>query len=166
MNLSPDANRTPGDAVVRPARPEDTPAIHALIARVFADYDYILDVVQEDAHLRDPGPYFRSSGGEFWVVEQDGRIIATCAVHLHPEAGELKSLYVAHEHRRRGWGRRLTQMTIEHARRAGRPRMFLWSDTRFVEAHRLYESLGFVRSGLREIRSTNSFSEYRYEREL
>lgn len=153
-------------AVVRPVQAEDVPAIHALISGIFADYGYVLDVQNEDTHLQAPGEYFRHTGGEFWVVEENGQLIATAAVYLHADAGELKSLYVRRDQRRCGLGRRLTELAIEHARRAGRMRMFLWSDTLFTDAHRLYESMGFVRTDIRNIRATNEFSEYRYERAL
>lgn len=152
--------------MLRAATANDTPGIQALIAGVFADYGYVLDVEREDPHLRDPCAYFRSNGGEVWVVEEEGVIVACAAVALHAQAAELKSLYVSHAHRRRGWGRRLTQMAIEHARRAGRGSMLLWSDTRFAEAHRLYESLGFRRTGERSTVCTNMFSEYRFEQSL
>ncbi|MBI4716730.1 MAG: GNAT family N-acetyltransferase [Planctomycetes bacterium] len=152
--------------MLRAATPDDTPGIHALIAGVFADYGYVLDVEREDPHLRDPGVYFRSNGGEAWVVEEEEVIVACAAVALHAQAAELKSLYVSATRRRRGWGRRLVQMAMEHARRAGRASMFLWSDTRFAEAHRLYESLGFRRTGERNTVCTNTFSEYRFERSL
>ncbi len=148
---------------IRPCRPEDTPEIHALIARIFADYGYAFEVARENPHLAEPGPYFRATGGEFWVVECDDRVIATAGVLLSDEEAELRSLYVAPEHRRRGWGRRLTQRAIAHARAAGKPRLVLWTDVRFSEAHRLYESLGFARSGRRRVESTNSFCEHFYE---
>lgn len=148
---------------IRPATPEDTPRIHALIAEIFADYGYVLDAENEDKHLALPGPYFRANGGEFWVVEHDGAIIACVAVYLHEDAGELKSLYVRQDQRRQGWGRRLTELAMDHARNAGRTRMVLWSDVLFAPAHRLYESLGFQRTGVRHIKCTNTFSEYSYE---
>lgn len=147
----------------RPITPEDTPGVHALIQRIFDDYDYVLDVENEDPHLKEPGPYFRAGGGQFWVIEHAGEIIATCAVFLREDAGELKSLYVDHRQRRQGLARMLTRKVIEHVRATGRRCVMLWSDTRFVEAHKLYESLGFTRGGQREIHATNDFAEYRYD---
>ena len=150
-------------STIRPVRPDDTPRVHALIARIFADYGYLFEVERENPHLADPGSWFRRTGGEFWVVEHDGQVIGSCGVLLREDEAELRSLYVAPEHRRRGWGRRLTQMAIEHARAAGRPRIVLWTDVRFGEAHKLYESLGFVRSGRRSVATTNRFCEHFYE---
>jgi GNAT superfamily N-acetyltransferase len=149
---------------VRPTRPDDVSAIIALIGEVFAEYDCVLDAENEDTYLLDPGPYFRERGGEFWVVEdEDGRIVATIAVLTHDDAAELKCLYVHRSLRRQGWGRRLTELTMDSARRAGRSRMILWSDTRFVEAHRLYRSMGFAQSGRRELHDSNNTTEFGFE---
>jgi GNAT superfamily N-acetyltransferase len=149
---------------IRPTRPDDVSAIIALIGEVYAEYDCVLDAENEDTYLLDPGPYFRERGGEFWVVEdEDGRIVATIAVLLHDDAAELKCLYVQRSLRRQGWGRRLTELTMDHARRAGRTRMILWSDTRFIEAHRLYWSMGFARSGVRELHDSNNTTEFGFK---
>ncbi len=152
--------------VTRPATAVDTAAIHELIARIYADYNFVLDVEQEDPQLREPAAWFGARGGEFWVVEHDGRIVASCAVYLHDGAAELKELYVDRSVRRRGLARALMARAMAFARAAGMRRMILWSDTLFTEAHRLYESLGFRRGPTRDVRCTNVFSEYFYEREL
>lgn len=152
-------------SLIRPTRKEDTPLIHSLIRNIYATYGYSFHVEREEPHLIEPGDYFRASGGEFWVVEEDGAIVATGAVLLHrpTNQGELRTLYVDPRHRRQGEGRRLTQSAIDHARAAGCSGMFLWSDTLFVEAHRLYESLGFHRTDRRSVKIINAFDEYRYD---
>ncbi len=152
--------------VLRPTAPADVPGILALVSEIYAEYGCVLDAEHEDTHLLDPGAYFRSRGGEFWVVEVGGTIRATGAVALLPDAGELRSLYVHRSLRRQGWGRKLTELAMQYAARAGRRRMILWTDTRFVAAHALYESLGFRRSGQRELHDSNQTREYGYEREL
>lgn len=152
---------------LRPTIPEDVPAILSLIDRIFAEYDCKLDAENEDRHLLAPGPYFRASGGEFWVVEdEEGAILATVAVALHEDAGELKALYVHPTLRRHGWGQRLTELAVEHARRAARPRMFLWSDTRFQDAHKLYRRMGFKEFGERDLHDSNNSHEFGFEMSL
>ena len=154
-------------AEIRPTIADDVPAILALVSEVFAEYACVLDAEHEDTHLLNPGPYFRALGGEFWVVEEDGRIRATGAVALYEDAGELRCLYVHQSLRRQGWGRRLSELAMDFARQVGRRRMVLWSDTRFLAAHRLYEGLGFRRSGAeRELHDSNNTREYQYERAL
>lgn len=150
-------------SLLRPATKEDVPSILGLIDGVYAEYGCKLDAEGEEQHLLDPGTYFRAAGGEFWVVEAEGTIRATVAVFLHPDASELKSLYVHSSLRREGWGQRLTLLAIEHARRQGRTKMFLWSDTRFVEAHRLYRRLGFQECGYRELHDSNNSKEFGFE---
>jgi putative acetyltransferase len=151
---------------VRPATSKDTDGILSLVGEVYAEYACVLDLENEEKYLLEAGEFFRASGGEFWVVEDEGRIEATVAVFLSEGAGELKTLYVHRSLRRQGWGRRLVELATEHARRAGRARMFLWSDTRFIEAHRLYRSMGFEECGLRELKDVNNSVEYGFEKRL
>jgi ribosomal protein S18 acetylase RimI-like enzyme len=150
----------------RPLRPADVPSIHALIDRCYREYGLRLNLADEcEAHLRDPGPYFRAGGGEFWVMTDDeGLARATAALYLHSDnpRAELKSMYVDVACRRRGLGSRLTRLVIAEARRRGRREVVLWSDTRFEAAHRMYESLGFVRTGRRELTDSNNSSEWGY----
>lgn len=154
---------------VRPVRPEDKEGLQELIAGVYAEYACVLDLEGEDAHLKDPCRHYRANGGELWVVEDAGRVLASAAARLHPDAGELKTLYVHPSIRRQGWGRRLTQMAIDYAaqRLLGRTRpelkaaMFvLWSDTRFKDAHRLYRRMGFAQIGERALHDLNNSVEY------
>ena len=133
---------------------------------MYAEYDCVLDVERDVRHLIDPGPYFRSKGGQFWVVESAGRILATGAVILHPDSAELKTIYVHPSLRRRGWARRLIGLAVNHALAAGARRMTLWSDTRFLNAHSLYESLGFRKAGFRELDDLNRSKEFGYEIDL
>jgi putative acetyltransferase len=152
---------------LRPTIPEDVPGILALIGEVYSEYDCVLDAETDERHLLEPGPYFRARGGEFWVVEKNGGIRATVAVMLHEDdASELKSLYVHASLRRQGWGRRLTELAIDYARANGSQKMILWSDTRFLDAHRLYRSMGFREMGLRELHDSNNSVEYGFELSL
>jgi putative acetyltransferase len=82
---------------------------------------------------------------------------------LHEDAGELKTLYVHPSLRRQGWGRKLTTLAIDYARRGGKRKMILWSDTRFLDAHRLYRSMGFNEMGSRELFDSNNSIEYGFE---
>ena len=47
----------------------------------------------------------------------------------------------------------------------GRGRVELWSDTRFEDAHRLYERLGYVKTDTRELDDVNDTVEFKYERD-
>ena len=59
----------------RPTVPADVPGILELVGTIYAEYDTTLDAENEDTHLLDPGDYCRRRGGEFWVIEEAGRIV-------------------------------------------------------------------------------------------
>lgn len=145
---------------LRPTQPEDVPGILALIGGIFREYDCVLDAENEDTHLLDPGNYFRLRGGEFWVVEGEGKIVATVGYTVHDGVAELKSLYVHPDLRRQGWGERLTQLVIGNARAKNCGRIALWSDTRFTNAHKLYRRLGCQPMGERDLHDSNNSREF------
>ena len=151
---------------IRSARPDDTLGVLALVTEIYQDYDCVLDAENEEPHLLAPGPYFRRGGGEFWVVEEDDVVKATVAVLLEQETAELKTLYVHSSLRRQGWGGRLVNLATEHARGAGKLSMFLWTDTRFLDAHRLYRRMGFSQCGERELHDSNNSREYGFTKSL
>ncbi|HVG32231.1 MAG TPA: GNAT family N-acetyltransferase [Pyrinomonadaceae bacterium] len=148
---------------LRLAQVQDTDGIQRLIAEVYGEYDCTLDVERDEPYLTDPAKYFRESGGELWVVEDEGVVKASGAVLLHADSAELKTLYVHRSLRRQGWARQLVQMAIDHTRRAGLRQMILWSDTRFLDAHRLYTNMGFLQTGKRELKDANNSIEYGFE---
>lgn len=150
---------------VRPARQDDVPEILALVREVYAEYGQRLNTEEEPWWLT-PVSSFRDPGGEFWVVVENGVIHATAAVKLDGDHGELKCLYVHASLRRLGWGRRLTEMAMQHAERAGKKRFLLWSDTRFEKAHRLYDRMGFRQTGFRDLHDSNDTKEFGFEIDL
>jgi len=152
---------------VRPVQDSDVAGILVLVATVFAEYGCVLRVKSDEPHLLNPGPYFRAGGGEFWVGPPAGPVLATVALKCRQRGlAELKSLYVHPGCRGRGWGRGLVELAMAHARRAGKRRMELWSDTRFVAAHALYHRMGFLQRGLRRLRDSNDSWEYGFSRTL
>jgi len=152
---------------IRPATQADVPQIVKLIGDVWAEYDCILDTSIEEQYLLTPAEYFHAKNGEFWVVDEGGEIVATCAVQMHDETiSELKSLYVNKDFRKHGLGKQLTEMTIDFARDKGAAEMILWSDTRFAAAHRLYEWLGFKKTGERKLDDINNTTEFGFGKRL
>lgn len=154
----------------RAYRDADHSGVVALIARCYGEFGLTLNLNDAcEAHLADPGAHFRAGGGEYWVMtDEAGEVRATCALWLERGPGgvraELKSMYVDPSWRRRGVGRALTRRVMEAARTAGARELELWSDTRFEPAHRMYESLGFVRWGEREVDDSNNSREFGYRR--
>lgn len=154
---------------IRSIRPEDIPDVHELIAAIYAEYNYRLDVENDDAesHLRNPHEYFRAFGGDFWVAEVNGKILGTVAVKCGENDAELKSLYVAVTARGRGLGRRLVNHVMDFCRGQGLARLVLWSDVNFEDAHRLYTRLNFRQDlGIRDLHDFNNSQEYGFSIDL
>jgi putative acetyltransferase len=137
------------DIVIRSARDEDSELLIRLIDSVFAEYPgCILDVDAEMPELRSPASAAETDSGRWWVAELNGRIIGSIAVVPEEKDGilELKKLYVSPEARRRGLGAHLVSLVETEARERGASSIVLWTDTRFRDAHRLYQRLGYLRA--------------------
>jgi GNAT superfamily N-acetyltransferase len=136
----------------RPVREADAPALVRLVGAAFDEHPgCVLDLGGLDADLLAPAAAAAATGARWWVVDgaPDG-IAATIGAGAPSDgAVELKRLYVAAAARRRGLGERLVRWVEEHARGLGAGRLELWSDTRFTDAHRLYERLGWLDTGRR-----------------
>jgi GNAT superfamily N-acetyltransferase len=154
--------------VVRPVHDGDSAALIELIGTCWAAYPgCVLDIDGEEPWLRAPATAYREWGGSMWVATLDGRVVACVGGKPHVDNVELKSLYVAPAARRRGLGERLSRLVEQEAALGGVTRLVLWSDTRFTDAHRLYERLGYRRRpDVRELHDLSNSVEYSYEKTL
>ena len=76
-------------------------------------------------------------------------------------------LYVHRRWRKRGLGARLVALVEAEASARGAREVFLWSDTRFEDAHRLYERLGYTRAAeTRELHDLSNTVEYQFRKAL
>jgi len=155
--------------VVRTAVDVDSPALIALIEGAWAEYPgCVMDVDGEEPWLRAPASAYADRDGVFEVVELDSELIG--CVGLLPEgngAVSLHSLYVAAPARRRGLAAELVGRIEAEAARRGATRVNLWSDSRFTDAHRLYERLGYLRlPGSRELHDRSDTVEYSFTKDL
>jgi putative acetyltransferase len=160
----------PALAVIRDARDEDSWDLIGLIAGCWAEYPgCVLDVHGEEPWLLRPASVIAEQGGRLWVADAGGRVAASAALIPTPQPGVvlLKSLYVARIARRQGLGARLVALVEDEARRRGASRVELWSDTRFLDAHRLYERLGYQRGPeTRALYDLSNSIEFHYHRRL
>lgn len=139
-----------------------------------------------------PGPAnaLHRLGGEFLVMEDErGRIAACVAVDFPnvrsvppaeldasgrgrrtPDQGriaELHRLYVRPDCRKRGIAAKLVARVEALAREQGAGLMILWSDTRFSDAHRLYQRLGYEQAATtRELGDISGTTEYHFAKRL
>ena len=100
-----------------------------------------------------------------WVLDGAPGTIAACICATPDDEGavELHKFYVAAGLRGTGLARQLLALVLDVAVATGAASVFLWSDTRFVRAHRFYEKAGFVRQPeQRLLHDISDTEEYHY----
>jgi GNAT superfamily N-acetyltransferase len=155
---------------IRPVRDGDAQELLGLIALCFAEYPGCLVDPHDDlADLVKPAASAAAQGRRFWVVEDAAGRIGACLSldHPQPETAELHRVYVRRDMRRRGLAGKLVALAESEARAQGASRLFFWSDTRFLGAHRFYEQLSYRRTGEeRELGDVSHSREYRFGKRL
>ena len=132
---------------IRSATDEDGPALAALIAGIFADYDNCPFVDAEFPELQHPASYYAALGGQMWVAERDGAVVGSLAIGetLEPGVFELFKVYVAKQARGQGLAWSMFNLATDLIDEREGQSIKLWADSRFVEGHRFYEKIGFVK---------------------
>jgi ribosomal protein S18 acetylase RimI-like enzyme len=155
--------------LVRPARPEDLPAVSLLAAelvrlhhRIDAARFMLIEPIAE-GYRRFFGGELRRKGAIILVAEAEGEdppgeagilgyAYATMEGRnwndLLDACGKLNDLYVHPDGRRRGAGRALVREAFAALRARGAPRVVLLTAWGNPDAHAFFESLGFRRTML------------------
>lgn len=107
----------------RPARPEDYPAIRALLAEE--------GLPSEDVAV--------GKAGRFHLAVQDGSLLACAGLELYGSDALLRSVAVDKRARRHGLGRTLVDIAERDARATGVHRLYLLTTT----AARYFTTLGY-----------------------
>jgi GNAT superfamily N-acetyltransferase len=155
---------------LRAARDDDALGLIELIAGCWAEYPgCIMDVDGENPHLRAIATAYQGWGGRVWVAETATGVVGSIGIVPadEPGVGELRMLYVARPARKAGLGGRLLALAEAEAARRRMHAIQLWSDTRFVDAHRFYERRGYARGpATRELHDLSGSVEYFFRRDL
>lgn len=163
--------------LLRPAEDADAQDLFGLLTLCFAEYpgcftdphDDLPDLVRPGHWPERRDASGRRLGGAFLVLEDArGRVCASIAYDVpKPESAELHRLYVRPDCRRKGIAARLVGHIERCARQDGARSISLWSDTRFVSAHKLYQGLGYAPTGAtRELHDISRTSEYEFVKVL
>jgi putative acetyltransferase len=153
---------------LRPATDADGPALAALIAACFAEYDGCVFDRREFPELAAIADHFARADGRLWVADGGGAIVGSLGARPRDGDGvELLKVYVARPWRGGGLAAALLDAALAFARARGAARLELWSDTRFTRAHAFYEKHGFAPTGERRFLADLSDTwEYRFVRTL
>ena len=162
--------RRPAGFPPRPVRDEDAQDLFGLLTLCFAEYPGCYTDPHDDLpDIRQPATRAREAGARFWVVEDArGRVCACVGVDFPSDGtAELHRLYVRPDMRRGGLGAGLVATVEAEARRKDARRIVFWSDTRFTDAHRLYERMGYARHPqTRELGDISNSREFFFEKRL
>jgi len=144
----------------------DAPGVVELIGRVYREYDFVYQPEVEVPDLFRFDQHYAPPRGAFFVVREHHVVVGSVGVErLGDGSAELHRLYLDARLRGRGTGRALVEAVLDWCRTERIPRLILWSDTRFDQAHRLYERMGFRRTGERVLPDDlNQTREYGFER--
>jgi putative acetyltransferase len=127
---------------------EDNKSIAELIRSVFREFGIARPgTVYFDPTTDDLFTLFNIPGSEYWIAEDNGKIIGGCGVYPTPGlpsgCAELQKLYLLSSYRGKGIGRELMEKTFESARRLGYSQLYLESLPELGKALSLYEKTGF-----------------------
>ena len=143
----------------------DAKALFQLIEHCFAPYEgVVVEPEGIDSDLNSYASELKKIGGQGFVVELAGNIIGLVSgAPICADRYQLKKLYLHEQARGSGLATQLVSVVEDLAWRAGAKSLELWSDTRFVRAHRFYERVGFERQEeTRELHDLSNSIEYQF----
>lgn len=134
------------DFLIRPWLPSDRETASAVIRDTLAEYGLAWEPSRADWDVIEVEASYLEVGGEFWVVEQQGKIVGTAAyypIKRGEMAVEIRKMYLLPIARGKGLGRYLLQ-ELENAIKI-RGFQAIWIETASVlkKAVQLYESSGY-----------------------
>lgn len=134
------------DFLIRSWTPTDREDAAAIIRDVLAEYGLSWEPTGADRDVLEVEASYTAVGGEFWVIEQNEKLVGTGAyypVKRGEKTVEIRKMYLSPTTRGQGLGRYLLQQ-LEQAI-ANRGFCEIWIETASVlkEAVKLYESSGY-----------------------
>ena len=146
-----------------PFAPDHAAGFRELVASILLEFGFQEDPTI-DADLADPLAHYDA----VWLVLDGDEVVGSVAMRRVGEgAAELKRMYVRSDNRGGGLGRRLLRIALDWARAEGCVRVVLDTTEGMDAARRLYESVGFRRTGSRVERgAVDSRCEILYALEL
>ena len=141
----------PSGLAFRPAVEPDLPALLQLLAVLDSDGQPPLPLEQARAVFARMATY---PDYTVWLAEAGGALVGTYSLlvmdnlgHRGAPEGVVENVAVANDHQGRGIGRAMMQHAMAQCRGRACYKLVLSSNVVREDAHRFYETLGFVRHG-------------------
>jgi putative acetyltransferase len=131
---------------IRHWQPGDRTAASQLIGNVLVEYGLVWEPMGADRDVVEVEQFYQATGGEFWVVEQRGKIVGTGGyypVQRGDNAVEIRKMYLLPTVRGQGLGRFLLRQLERSIVSRGFQTIWIETASVLVEATKLYESSGY-----------------------
>lgn len=134
------------DYLIRPWQPEDRSAAAEVIRSSLAEYGMSWEPDGADRDVLAVETYYLDRGGEFWVVEYEGKIVGTSAYYPCERgntAVEIRKMYLSPIARGQGLGRHLLGKLERVITARGYQEIWIETASILKAAVRLYELSGY-----------------------
>jgi putative acetyltransferase len=134
---------------IRDWQPSDRHLVAQHIQSILIEYGLTSEPVGADQDVLTIETSYWEKGGEFWVVEDQGRLVGTAGyypVNRGEKAVEIRKMYLIPEVRGQGLGRYLLQSLEKAVTAKGYTRVWIQTASALKEAVQLYERNGYEKS--------------------
>lgn len=135
-----------GDFLIRDWQPSDRQTAAYVIQQVLWEYGLSWEPQEADRDVLEVETFYLDVGGEFWLVEQQGKVVATAAyrpIQRGNQAVEIRKMYLLPTVRRKGLGTHLLQQLESVIATRGFQEIWLETASVLKEAVLLYEAKGY-----------------------
>ncbi|MEQ9626558.1 GNAT family N-acetyltransferase [Coleofasciculus chthonoplastes] len=134
------------DFLIRDWEPRDRVTAAEVIGSVLSEYGLTWEPRGADRDVVDVETFYQTVGGEFWVIEYQGKVVGTSAyypVERGENAVEIRKMYLLPEFRGQGLGKFLLQQLEQIIANRGFQQIWIETASALKEAIQLYESSGY-----------------------
>lgn len=132
--------------LIRDWQPGDRISAAELIQSILSEYGLTSEPEGADLDVLQVEAAYWQTGGEFWVVEQQGHLVGTAAfypVSRGQQAVEIRKMYLLPSSRGQGLGRFLLQALEQRISDRGFQQIWVETASVLQEAVKLYERSGY-----------------------
>lgn len=134
------------DFLIRDWEPRDRVTAAEVIGSVLSEYGLTWEPRGADRDVVDVETFYQTVGGEFWVIEYQGKVVGTSAyypVERGEKAVEIRKMYLLPEVRGEGLGKFLLQQLEQTIANRGFQKIWIETASALQEAIQLYENSGY-----------------------
>lgn len=133
--------------LIRDWEKSDRTDAYCVISSVLAEYGLGWEPTGADRDVLEVENFYLSTGGEFWVISQQGQLVGTGGYYPTPrgeKAVEIRKMYLLPDVRGLGLGKFLLQQLEMAIAARGFEQIWIETASVLVEAVKLYESSGYL----------------------